>query len=103
MTREEAIEIIRENCYVFNPLDFDETTRINTALDIVLGKPKAKGSDEILNELKEIRQNGACDIVIKSKSKEYLFKNMHLCDYKASNIVPGDIDEVTLILRRFVC
>ena len=102
MNIEEAKEIVRQNCYVFNPLDFDEMTRINTALDIVLGRTKTK-EDEELKDLKEIRENGVCDVTIKSKSKEYLFKNMYLCDYKTSNIVPGDMKEVTLILRRFVC
>ena len=33
MTNEEAIEIIKSECYVFNPLDFDRSTKINTALD----------------------------------------------------------------------
>ena len=33
MTNEDAIKILKEHCYVFNPLDFDKTTMINTALD----------------------------------------------------------------------
>ena len=36
MTNKEAIEIIKSECYVFNPLDFDKSTRINTALDIAI-------------------------------------------------------------------
>lgn len=28
-----AIEVIKENCYVFNPLNFERTTLINKALD----------------------------------------------------------------------
>ena len=36
MTNKEAINIIEGECYVFNPLDFDRSTRINTALDIAI-------------------------------------------------------------------
>ena len=34
--REEAINIIKSECYVFNPLNFDRSTRINTALDMAI-------------------------------------------------------------------
>ena len=33
MTDEKAIEVIKQNCYVSNLLDLDETIQINTALD----------------------------------------------------------------------
>ena len=33
MSHKRAIEVIKENCYVFNPMNFDRTTLINTALD----------------------------------------------------------------------
>lgn len=33
MSEKKAIEVIKENCYVFNPMNFDMTTLINTALD----------------------------------------------------------------------
>ena len=36
MTKKEAIEIIKSECYIFNPLDFDKSTRINTALDMAI-------------------------------------------------------------------
>ena len=36
MTREEAISIIKSECYIFNPLDFDKSTRINAALDMTI-------------------------------------------------------------------
>ena len=36
MTREEAVNIIRSECYVFNPLNFDGSTMINTALDMAI-------------------------------------------------------------------
>lgn len=36
MTNKEAKEIIESECYVFNPLNFDRTTRINTALDMAI-------------------------------------------------------------------
>lgn len=36
MTNKEAKEIIKSECYVFNPLDFDRSTMVNTALDIAI-------------------------------------------------------------------
>ena len=36
MTNKEAKEIIKSECYIFNPLDFDRTTKINTALDMAI-------------------------------------------------------------------
>lgn len=44
MTKEDAIDIIKSECYVFNPLNFDRTTMINTALDIAV--EALKGSEE---------------------------------------------------------
>ena len=32
MTNKEAKEIIESECYVFNPLNFDRSTMVNTAL-----------------------------------------------------------------------
>ena len=36
MTNKEAKEIIKSECYVFNPLDFDKSTKVNTALDMAI-------------------------------------------------------------------
>lgn len=36
MTIEKAIEVLKNECYVFNPMNFDRTTLINTALDTVI-------------------------------------------------------------------
>lgn len=36
MTNKEAKEIIESECYSFNPLNFDRSTRINTALDMAI-------------------------------------------------------------------
>lgn len=43
-----AIEIVKENCYVFNPLNFDLTTLINSALDMVINTAKVN--------IKEVRK-----------------------------------------------
>lgn len=51
MTREESINIIEGECYVFNPLDFDMSTRINTALDIAI---QALEEESILDKIDEI-------------------------------------------------
>jgi hypothetical protein len=36
MTNKESIEIIKSECYVFNPLNFDRSTMVNTALDMAI-------------------------------------------------------------------
>lgn len=36
MTKQEAIDVLKSECYVFNPLNFDRTTLINTALDVAI-------------------------------------------------------------------
>lgn len=46
MTASEAIKIIKSECYVFNPLNFDRTRIINAALDYAV---------EALEQVKEIK------------------------------------------------
>ena len=36
MTREEAISVIKSECYIFNTLDFDKSTKVSTALDMAI-------------------------------------------------------------------
>ena len=36
MTNKEAIEIIKSECYIFNPLNFDRSTMVNTALNMAI-------------------------------------------------------------------
>ena len=36
MTREDAINIIKSECYIFDPLNLDRSTMVNTALDIAI-------------------------------------------------------------------
>jgi hypothetical protein len=47
MTREDAIDIIKSECYVFNPLNFDRSTMVNTALDMAI---KALEQEPILGK-----------------------------------------------------
>ena len=49
MTREEAINVIKSECYIFNPLDFDRSTTINTALDMAI---KALDQESILDKIR---------------------------------------------------
>ena len=49
MTKEEAINVIKNECYVFNPLDFDRSTKINTALDIAI---KALDQESIIDKIR---------------------------------------------------
>lgn len=46
MTVEKAIEVLKSECYVFNPLNFDRTTLINTALDTVIEALEKAGENE---------------------------------------------------------
>ena len=48
MTRKEAIDVIKSKCYVFNPLDLDESTMINTALDMAI---KALDQESIIDKI----------------------------------------------------
>lgn len=49
MTIERAIDVLKSECYVFNPLNFDRTTLINTALDTVI---KALEREDILDKIR---------------------------------------------------
>lgn len=50
MNIKEAIEIINSECYVFNPLNFDRTTKINSALDMAI---------DILEEIEKCDEKSA--------------------------------------------
>ena len=49
MSIEEAINIIKSECYVFNPLDFDRSTMVNTALDMAI---KALEEESMLDNIR---------------------------------------------------
>lgn len=49
MTREEAIEIIKSECYVFNPLNFDRSTMVNTALDMAVKALKQEPCEDAID------------------------------------------------------
>lgn len=46
MTYSEAITVINSECYRFNPMDFDGTVRINTALDLAVEALKQMSEQE---------------------------------------------------------
>lgn len=46
MTLEKAIEIVKENCYIFNPLNFDRTILVNSALDTIIDTAKEKALND---------------------------------------------------------
>ena len=57
MTNKEAINIIESECYIFNPLNFDRTTMVNTALDMAI---EALEQEPILDKvIDEIMDAGA--------------------------------------------
>ena len=75
MTREEAKEIIKSECYVFNLLDFDRSTKINTALDMAI---KALEQESIIDKLRdEIMDTGAYEQEVNGNT-EFL-KGINYC------------------------
>ena len=55
MTNEKAIEVIKAECYVFNPLDLDKTVLINQALDRAVDALKNRSDQQInVNRLLEL-------------------------------------------------
>ena len=75
MTREEAVNIIKSECYVFNPLDFDKSTRINTALDMAI---EALEQESITDKLRdEIMDTGAYEQEVNGNT-EFL-KGINYC------------------------
>ena len=61
MTLDEAIEIIKSECYVFNPLNFDRSTRINTALDMAIKALEQEPCEDCISRkaVKELFQEGS--------------------------------------------
>ena len=56
MTNKEAIEIIKENCYIFNMLNFDRTTLVNTALDKAIEALEQTDTlDKIITQIEQVR------------------------------------------------
>ena len=75
MTREEARRVIESECYIFNPLNFDMSTRINTALDMAI---KALEQESILDKIiDEIMDTGAYEQEVNGKT-EFL-KGINYC------------------------
>ena len=75
MTREEAINVIKSECYIFNPLDFDRSTNINTALDIAI---KALDQESIIDKIRdEIMDTGAYEQEVNGNT-EFL-KGINYC------------------------
>ena len=75
MTREEAINVIKSECYIFNPLDFDRSTKINTALDMAI---KALEQESTIDKLRdEIMDTGAYEQEVNGNT-EFL-KGINYC------------------------
>ena len=74
MTREKAIEVIKSECYVFNPLNLDRTTLINTALDVAIEMLEKKVSEPWCEGCKE-------------HDKE------HHCCHRYSNVIRQTLDD----------
>ena len=49
MNRKEAIDVIKSECYVFNPLNFDRSTMINTALDMAIKALKQESCEDAVS------------------------------------------------------
>ena len=75
MTKKEAISVIKSECYIFNPLDFDRSTKINTALDMAI---KSLEQESIIDKLRdEIIDTGAYEQEVNGNT-EFL-KGINYC------------------------
>ena len=75
MTNKEAINIIKSECYVFNPLDLDRSTMINTSLDMAI---KALDQESIFDKIiDEIMDTGAYEQEVNGET-EFL-KGINYC------------------------
>lgn len=64
MTREEAIKIIKSECYVFNPFNFDCARMINTALDMAIKALEQESVlDKIIAEIESCREDAEPHLV----------------------------------------
>ena len=59
MKLDEAINIIKSECYIFNPLDFDRTTMVNTALDVAV---EALEQEPLLDKIKAEIEKCYCTV-----------------------------------------
>jgi len=93
MTKEDAIEIIKSECYVFNPLNFDRSTMVNTALDMAVKALKQEPKPMVEIDL---------DYVIKQKyiEREVLDKiraeiqNLRDCSCSCSDGIIDDVEDI---------
>jgi hypothetical protein len=79
MTREEAIDIIKSECYVFNPLNFDRSTKVNTALDVAV---------------KALEQEPCEDCVSRQALLDIDFKRIVLTTAKPAEMIRQKIQEL---------
>ena len=76
MTKKEAIEIIKSECYIFNPLDFDRSTKVNTALDMAI--EALEKQESIIDKVRaEIMDTGAYEQEVNGNT-EFL-KGINYC------------------------
>ena len=94
MTREEARGIIKSECYIFDPLNLDRSTMVNTALDMAIIALERQNEDCINREsvLDKIRaevkslspEPTAYDVIdgnpLKNAVWETLFDVLHIID-----------------------
>ena len=58
MTASEAIKVIKSECYVFNPLNFDRTRITNAALDYAVeALEQVKEIEGIINDKRYIQED----------------------------------------------
>lgn len=78
MTREEAIGIIKRECYVFNLLNLDRSTMVNTALDIAIKALEQESCEDCISRADALRVakneylRGWHNALCKALSEKYL-------------------------------
>lgn len=83
MTASEAIKIIKSECYVFNPLNFDRTRIINTALDMAVEALEAQRWFPVSERLPEPSGHHRYLVTEAHFNPEYKARFVEVCEYEA--------------------
>ena len=97
MTDEKAIEVIRQNCYVSNLLDLDETVMINTALDRAMDALKNQTGEWIAEQYLmegDSRRTFRCSNCKCGIVEVFTYPN---CPYCKATMLNGDLNERGLL------
>lgn len=95
MTKEDAIDIIRRECYVFNPLNFDMSITINMALDMAVKALEKETKPMVEIDLDYVIKQKYIEREVLDKIKAEIRQQQWYLDVANVNRVIGIIDKYT--------